>query len=105
MHRWLLVVPTHAEKRSRSVWSLIPRPKKQLPSAQSIEPRPAARAIEQDPAFVALLDKWACGDIEVKQMREQYPDILALQAAEPRGRWKNQIDRSRSVPSDEPTEE
>lgn len=42
--------------------------------------------IDDDPAFVALLDEWINGRIDMKQMRECYLDILALKEAERRGR-------------------
>ncbi len=43
--------------------------------------------IDEDPAFVALVDEWVRGDIDIKQMRECYLDILALKEAERRGRF------------------
>jgi type III secretion system FlhB-like substrate exporter len=42
--------------------------------------------IDEDPAFVALLDEWISGNIDMKQMRDCYLDILALKEAERRGR-------------------
>lgn len=42
--------------------------------------------IDKDPAFVALLDEWVCGEIDFKQMRERYLKVLAFQAVERRGR-------------------
>lgn len=75
--------------------------------AQRAIDRAAARGapIDQDPAFVALLDEWVQGEIEFKEMRERYLDLLALQAAERRGRWKSRIGRARTASSDEPTDE
>jgi len=75
--------------------------------AQRAIDRAAARGapIDQDPAFVALLDEWVQGQIEFKEMRERYLDLLALPAAERRGRWKSRIDRARTASSDEPTDE
>lgn len=74
--------------------------------AQRAINRAAARGapIDQDPAFLALLDEWTYGDIEFKEMRTRYLDLLALQAAERRGRWKSQIGRALSGSPDEPTE-
>lgn len=42
--------------------------------------------IDEDPAFVALIDEWISGNIDMMQMRECYLDILALKEAERRGR-------------------
>ncbi|ANP91616.1 antitoxin VbhA family protein (plasmid) [Rhizobium leguminosarum] len=42
--------------------------------------------IDEDPAFIALLDEWVRGEIDMKQMRERYLGRLALQEAEQRGR-------------------
>lgn len=44
--------------------------------------------IDRDPDFVALLDEWVRGDIDMKDMRERYLDILALQEAERRERQR-----------------
>jgi hypothetical protein len=75
--------------------------------AQRAIDRAAVRGvpIDSDPAFVALLEEWIRGDVEFKEMRERYLDILALQSAERHGRWKNRIVRPRSVSSDQPIEE
>lgn len=75
--------------------------------AQRAIDRAAARGapIDQDSAFVALLDEWIDGEIEFKEMRERYLDLLALQAAERRGRWKSRSGRVRTASSDEPTDE
>jgi hypothetical protein len=43
--------------------------------------------IDRDPAFVALLEEWICGDIDMKAMRERYSDNRALQKAERWGRF------------------
>ncbi|WP_082519821.1 hypothetical protein [Rhizobium sp. Root1220] len=42
--------------------------------------------IDEDPAFVALLDEWVRGEIDMKQIRERYLERLALQEAEQRDR-------------------
>ncbi|MCS0461202.1 hypothetical protein [Rhizobium favelukesii] len=34
--------------------------------------------IDEDPAFIALLDEWVRGEIDMKQMRERYLGRLAL---------------------------
>lgn len=46
--------------------------------AQRAIDRAAARGapIDQDPAFVALLDEWIRGEIEFKETRERYTEIL-----------------------------
>lgn len=86
---------------------MVTDPETRTAIAQRAIDRAAARGapIDQDPAFVALLDEWIRGDVEFKEMRERYLDILALQAAERRGRWKSRIDRPRTGPSDGLTEE
>ncbi len=43
-------------------------------------------AIDEDPAFVALVDEWVRGEIDIKQMRERYLDSLAVKEAEQRDR-------------------
>ncbi|KXG84194.1 hypothetical protein [Agrobacterium bohemicum] len=52
--------------------------------AQRVIDRAAARGmpIDKDPAFVALLEEWIRGDIDMKAMRERYLDTIALQAAQ-----------------------
>ncbi|WP_313606832.1 hypothetical protein [Rhizobium sp.] len=50
--------------------------------------------IDEDPAFVALLDEWISGSIDMKQMRDCYLDILALKEAELRGRLARRQARS-----------
>ncbi|UXU08286.1 hypothetical protein [Agrobacterium tumefaciens] len=54
--------------------------------AQRAIARAAARGmpIDKDPVFVALLEQWSRGDIDMKAMRERYLDMIALQAAERR---------------------
>lgn len=42
--------------------------------------------IDEDPAFVALVDEWVRGEIDIKQMRERYLDSLAATEAEQRER-------------------
>jgi hypothetical protein len=86
---------------------MVADPKTRKAIAQRAIDRAAARGapIDQDPAFVALLDEWIRGQIEFKAMRERYLDILALQAAERRGRWQSRIGRRRPASSDETTEE
>lgn len=75
--------------------------------AQRAIDRATARGapIDQDPAFVALLDEWVQGNIEFKEMRERYNDILALQAVERRGRWKYRVERQMLAAFDAPDEE
>jgi len=55
--------------------------------------------IDEDPAFVALVDEWVRGDIDIQQMRECYLDILALKEAERRGRFARRNKR----PAPDPT--
>ena len=71
--------------------------------AQRAIGRAAARGtpIDQDPAFLSLLNEWIRGNIEFKDMRVRYLDLLALQAAERRGRWKSRIDQAPGVAWDE----
>ncbi len=54
--------------------------------AQRAIARAAARdmPIDKDPVFVALLEQWSRGEIDMKAMRERYLDMIALQAAERR---------------------
>ena len=54
--------------------------------AQRAIARAAARGmpIDKDPVFVALLEQWSRGDIDMKAMRERYLAMIALQAAERR---------------------
>lgn len=42
--------------------------------------------IDEDPAFIALLDEWVRGEIDMKQMRERYLDSLAVRESEQRDR-------------------
>ncbi|WP_170318994.1 hypothetical protein [Agrobacterium tumefaciens] len=50
--------------------------------------------IDKDPAFVALLEEWTRGDIDMKAMRERYLDVLALQKAERSSRFARWQDRA-----------
>ncbi len=86
---------------------MVTDPESRKAIAQRAIDRAAARGapIDQDPAFVALLDGWVQGEIEFKEMRERYLDLVALQAAERRGRWRSRIGRARPAASDEPKEE
>lgn len=78
---------------------------------KAIADRAIARAksrgapIDRDPAFVALLDEWVRGEIDLKEMRWRYLDILALQAAERHGRWKRRVEPARITSRSEPNEE
>ncbi len=63
----------------------------------------AQRAI--DHAAVALLSEWVQCEIEFKEMRERYLDLLALQAAERQARWMSGIGRHGMVSPDEPSDE
>lgn len=40
--------------------------------------------IDEDPAFVGLVDEWVRGEIDIKQMRERYLDSVAAKEAEQR---------------------
>ncbi|MBN7807766.1 MULTISPECIES: hypothetical protein [Agrobacterium] len=75
--------------------------------AQRVINRAAARGmpIDTDPAFVALLEEWTRGDIDMKAMRERYLDIIALQAAERRGLHKSPLGLNLPKWSDEADEE
>lgn len=59
--------------------------------AQRVIDRAAARGapIDTDPAFLAVVEEWICGDIDMRAMRERYLDAIALRAAERRGALKN----------------
>ena len=75
--------------------------------AQRVIDRAAARGmpIEKDPAFSALLEEWARGDIDMKAMRKRYLDIIAVQAAERRGLHKSPLGINLPKWSDEADEE
>lgn len=64
--------------------------------AQRAIDRAAARVmpIDKDPAFVALLEEWTRGDIDMKAMRERYLDILALRKAARSSRFARGQERS-----------
>jgi hypothetical protein len=104
MHWWLLQVSATLNKIEVH---MVADPKTRKAIARRAIDRAAARGapIDQDPAFVSLLDEWVRGDIEFKEMRERYVDILALQAAERRRRWRSRIGRTRPAIPNEPTEE
>ncbi|SCX21129.1 hypothetical protein DSM25558_2859 [Agrobacterium sp. DSM 25558] len=75
--------------------------------AQRVIDRAAARGmpIDKDPAFVALLEEWTRGDIDMKAMRERYLDVIALQTAERRGQRKSPLVINLSKWSDEANKE
>jgi hypothetical protein len=62
--------------------------------AQRAIDRAAARGVPMDPDFVALLERWISGDIDMKTMRERYLDILALQKAERLSRFARWQERA-----------
>ncbi|MDP9839884.1 hypothetical protein J2T09_004664 [Neorhizobium huautlense] len=68
--------------------------------AQRVIDRAKARGepIDQDPDFVALLDEWINGDIDIKQMRAKYLDVLAHQKSERRGRWARRVGTGADAP-------
>ena len=41
--------------------------------------------IDEDPIFMALLDAWISGDIDMRTMRERYLDSLSLKEKQHRG--------------------
>lgn len=59
---------------------------------KAIAQRPIDRAkargppIDKDPIFIALLDEWICGGVDMKTVRARYLDSLALKEQEPRDR-------------------
>ncbi|NTE56594.1 hypothetical protein G6M78_16080 [Agrobacterium tumefaciens] len=61
--------------------------------------------IDKDPAFVALLEEWTRGDLDMKAMRERYLDRIAIQAAERRGACRSRLEINPPEPSDEANEE
>ena len=75
--------------------------------AQRVIDRAAARGmpIDKDPTFVALLEDWTRGDLDMKAMRERYLDIIAVQAAERRGLHKSPLGIKLPKWSDEANEE
>lgn len=46
--------------------------------------------IDKDPIFMALLDAWISGDIDMRTMRERYLDRLSLKEEQLRGRQPGQ---------------
>ncbi|WP_186439889.1 hypothetical protein [Agrobacterium tumefaciens] len=52
--------------------------------------------IDKDPAFVALLEEWTRGDIDMKAMRERYLNILALQKTERSSRFRTMAGSGRA---------
>lgn len=54
--------------------------------AQRVIDRAAARGtpVDADPAFLAAVEEWVRGDIDMKAMRDRYLEIIALQAADRR---------------------
>lgn len=75
--------------------------------AQRVIDRAAARGmpIDKDPAFVALLEEWTRGDIDMKAMRERYLNTIAFQAAERRGLHKSPLGTNLPKWSEEADEE
>lgn len=55
--------------------------------AKRVIGRAAARGtpVDADPAFLAAVEEWVRGDIDMKAMRDRYIEIIALQAADGRG--------------------
>ncbi|ANV26149.1 hypothetical protein BA939_19510 [Rhizobium sp. S41] len=75
--------------------------------AQRVINRAAARGapINADPAFLALLEEWIRGDIDMRTMREQYLDVFAIRTAERRVSRESLSGKNPSEPSDEVTQE
>jgi hypothetical protein len=46
--------------------------------------------IDDDPIFMALLDTWISGDIDMRTMRVRYLDVLSLKEEQHRGRQPGQ---------------
>ncbi len=46
--------------------------------------------IDEDPIFMALLDAWISGDIDMRRLRERYLDSLSLKEEQRRGRQPGQ---------------
>ena len=46
--------------------------------------------IDEDPIFMALLDAWISGDIDMRRMRERYLGSLSLKEEQHRGRQPGQ---------------
>ncbi|MBN8932123.1 MAG: hypothetical protein J0G97_09640 [Rhizobium pusense] len=75
--------------------------------AQRVIDRATTRGapIDTDPAFLAVVEEWIRGDIDLKAMRERYLDIIALRAGERRGPLENRLDINPSESSNEANEE
>ena len=75
--------------------------------AQRVIDRAAARGtpIDADPTFLAAVEEWIQGDIDMRTMRERYLDVIALRAAERRGSCNSLSGTNPSERSDEMTEE
>ncbi|HHV67261.1 MAG TPA: hypothetical protein GXX48_06410 [Ochrobactrum intermedium] len=61
--------------------------------------------IDTDPAFLALLEEWIGGKVDMKAMRVRYVEMIALQAAERRGSRNSLFGINPSESSDEATKE
>lgn len=75
--------------------------------AQRVIDRARARGvpIDTDPAYLALVEEWIRGEIDLKAMRERYLDMIARQAAERRGPAKSRLGENLPESSAKPTEE
>lgn len=75
--------------------------------AQRVIDRAAARGapINADPAFLAAVEEWIRGDIDMKAMRHRYLEIIALQAADRRRPPKTALGKNPSESFDEASEE
>jgi len=51
--------------------------------------------IDGDPIFIALLDAWISGEIDMRTVRERYIDSLALRQEQRRGSHYDQAGTSR----------
>lgn len=64
--------------------------------AQRVIDRAAARGtpVDADPAFLAAVEEWIRGDIDMKAMRDRYLEIIALQDADRRSLRKTGLGKN-----------
>ncbi|MFF2322927.1 hypothetical protein ACFVTJ_17920 [Agrobacterium sp. NPDC058088] len=61
--------------------------------------------IDADPAFLAAVEEWIRGDIDMKAMRHRYLEIIALQSADRRCLRKTGLGKNPLGSLDEANEE
>lgn len=75
--------------------------------AQRVIDRATTRGalIDADPVFLAVVEEWIRGDIDMKAMRERYLDIISFRVAERRSPLANSLGINPSESSNEAIEE